>query len=92
MIFKKFFLALIKKDHQLISFGEKNNRNINPLKTFHLPSFAMISLIVLNLDNSLNVPFVVIIIPLLRFLWIMSPVSHVPVKKVICPSFKCVFL
>ena len=35
----------IKKDHQVVS-GEKKQKNIHPLRTFHLPSSAMISLLV----------------------------------------------
>ena len=34
----------IKKDHQVVP--GKNKRNINPLRTFHLPFSAMISLLV----------------------------------------------
>ena len=39
-------LTCTNKKGSSSSFGEKNNRNINPLKTFHLPSYAMISLLV----------------------------------------------
>ena len=41
----KVLTCTIKKGSSS-SFGEKNNRNINTLKTFHLQSYAMILLLV----------------------------------------------
>ena len=57
MIFKSSYL--LSKKGSSSSFGEKNNRNMNPLKTFHLPSFAMISLLVLFTVHGRNLQFVV---------------------------------
>ena len=39
-------LTCTNKKGSSSSFGEKNKININPLKTFYLPSYAMISLLV----------------------------------------------